>query len=157
MSVEVAASAVLVIFLAVIIATDLARRRIPNAATFPAMIVGLALAALDSFPGSFGERGLVDHAAALVLAFVLTFPLYTLGAMKAGDVKLLMAIGSLGGTVFLFYAAVYGALLGGLFALVYIAVQRLARGRPLREALRSYMPYGVALGLGAFVALFVRR
>ena len=157
MSVDVARTAVLVVFLAVIIATDLTRSRIPNAATFPAMVVGLGLAALESVPGGLFERGLADHAAALASAFVLSFPLYAVGAMKAGDVKLLMAIGALMGTAFLFNAAVYGALLGGLFAVVYIAVQRLARGRPLREALRSFMPYGVALGLGAFVALFVRR
>lgn len=145
----------LVAFAATVIATDWRWRRIPNWATYPAMLLGLTFAALVATPGALFVGGLIDHAAALVAAFVLTAPLYAGGGLKAGDVKLLMAVGALKGLVFLFWAAVYGALLGGAIALGYLVVSRLVTRRPLRELLRTFIPYGVALGLGALVALVV--
>lgn len=155
MRLEYVQDVALVLFVLIVMTTDWRAHRIPNVATYPAMLIGLVLAALVAFPGELGANGLLDHLAALVAAFVLTAPLYATGGLKAGDVKLLMAVGSLKGLTFLFSAALLGALFGGAFAVGYIVVQRLARGREMREILRTFIPYGVALGLGALVALAV--
>ncbi len=154
LSIELLRNATLVLFLAVVMTTDwLPPHRIPNVATFPAMLAGLVLGAAQAFPGAFAGGGFVDSLAGLVLAFVATFPLYAMGGLKAGDVKLLMAIGALKGVVFLLYAGVYGALLGGVFAAGHLVLERVRRGRPFGATLRTFIPYGVALGLGALLAL----
>src|SRR5436189_183357 len=89
-----------VIAIAVIVAmvfTDWRVRRIPNVATYPAMVVGLVLGALEGIPGDLFVRGLVDHVAALVLAFAVCWPFYQAGGLKGGDAKFLMAVGALRG------------------------------------------------------------
>lgn len=150
------ADVVLAVFALYVMTTDLRSHRIPNHATYPAMLAGLAFAALAEFPGSLGSGGFVDHLAALALAFVVTYPLYAMGGLKAGDVKLLMAVGALEGAGFLFVAAIWGALIGGVIGIVYVAVARVRSGRPLRDIVRTFIPYGVALGLGALVALALK-
>lgn len=112
----------------------------------------------DVLGAPFGG-GFLDHLAGLVLGFAVTFPFYAARGMKAGDVKLLMAVGSLRGAAFLLPAAFYGAMLGGLVALGVIVARRLARPAPgeepntMRRILHTWIPYGVALGGGALVAL----
>ena len=149
----------LVVLFAVVIYTDFRWLRIPNVVTYPAMLIGLVLGALEAFPGALLGAGLVDHGAGLLLAFAFAYPFYAAGGLKAGDAKLLMAMGALRGTNFLLVAAVYGALLGGLIAVGLIATRRLLRPAGGAEAntmsriMKSTMPYGVALGLGGLLAL----
>ncbi len=147
------------VFVAVIVVTDWRWHRIPNAATFPTMLAGLALGLLEGVPGAPFAGGLLDHAAGLLAGFLLAYPFYAAGGLKAGDGKFLMAIGALRGVNFLLLAAVYGALVGGLIALGFIAARRLARPAPgappnsVGRLMRSWIPYGVALGTGALLAL----
>lgn len=153
-------SVLLAAFALTVMWTDWRTRRIPNQITYPAMLVGLVLAAIVAFPGAPLGGGFLDHLVAIVAAFVLTYPLYAMGGIKAGDAKLLMAVGALKGTVFLLYAAILGVLFGGVIAVGYIAVRRVAAMAGGREAtmgqlMRSWIPYGIALGLGALVALAV--
>ncbi len=54
----------------------------------------------------------------IIVGFVLYFPMYALGIMGAGDVKLLMAIGSFGGPKFAFYVALFSIIVGGIYALI---------------------------------------
>ena len=53
--------------------------------------------------------------------------------------------------------AVYGALLGGVIALGFIAVRRLrpanGPGASMAPVMKTWIPYGVALGLGTLAAL----
>src|SRR2546425_9253249 len=109
------------------VVTDWRVRRIPNAATYPAMAVGLVLGALEALPGDLFVRGLIDHVVALVLAFAVCWPFYAGGGLKGGDAKFLMAVGALRGTSFLIASALYGALLGGLIPIAVIAARRPAR------------------------------
>ncbi len=153
MSIELVTDYVLIVFALTVMATDWRWQRIPNVVTYPTMLIGLVLSAASAFPGEIGAGGLIDHAAATILALAALFPLYSMNAMKAGDVKLLMAVGALKGLVFLFWAFVYGAVIGGFVAIAYIVYQRLIRGRRLDEVLRTFIPYGVSLALGALVAL----
>ncbi|HEY6959780.1 MAG TPA: prepilin peptidase [Candidatus Limnocylindria bacterium] len=149
----------LVVLLLIVIYTDGRWLRIPNVVTYPAMLVGLFLGAFEGLPGSPFAGGFLDHLVALVIAFAFSYPFYAAGGLKAGDAKLLMAIGAVRGSVFLLYAAVYGALIGGVLAVGFIAVRRLrqpADGAPantLSGVMKTSMPYGIALGLGGLLAL----
>jgi prepilin peptidase CpaA len=155
----------LVAFVVTIIVTDWRWRRIPNAVTYPTMAVGLLLGLAESagragFPGGLFSGGLIDHVAGLVIGFLVSYPFYAAGGLKAGDGKFLMAVGALKGTQFLFVAAVYGALIGGLIAIGFIVARRVAAaragtGETVGGLLHTWIPYGVALGLGAVVALGV--
>jgi prepilin peptidase CpaA len=80
---------VLLAGLAVASATDLAWTRIPNALTFPMMILGFAAATMDGHP-AFALGG-------WLLATAVYFPLFAVGISRAGDAKLMMAIGALVG------------------------------------------------------------
>ena len=123
------------------------------------MLAGLMLGVLDGFPGALFVGGFLDHVVALVLAFALSYPFYAAGGLKAGDAKLLMAIGAVRGTSFLLFAAVYGALIGGVLAIGFIVTRRLAKpaegGAPnsMSSVMKTSMPYGIALGLGGLLTL----
>ena len=139
--------------------TDWRFLRIPNAFTYPAMLVGVLFGVIEGIPGELFTHGLVDHVAALILAFAISYPFYAAGGLKAGDAKLLMAIGALRGINFLLFAAVYGALIGGVLAVGFILRRKLARPaagaapNTLAGIMKSSIPYGVALGIGGLLAL----
>lgn len=153
MAIELVQDLVLTVFALTVMVTDFRWQRIPNVVTYPTMLIGLVLAAFSAFPGAVFQAGLLDHLVAAVAVFVLLYPLYSSRAMKAGDVKLLMSVGALKGTVFLFWSFVYGAIVGGVVALVYIGYQRFLRGRALQDVLRTFIPYGVSLAFGSLLAL----
>ena len=148
----------LVGFLVTVMVTDLRSHRIPNVVTYPTIVLGLILSALGGLGAVFAS-GFLDHLAAVVLGFALLYPFYVAGGLKAGDVKLLMAVGALRGTQFLLVGTFYGVMLGGLVALVVIVLRRLARPAPgeepntFRKVLKTWIPYGVALGAGGLIAL----
>jgi prepilin peptidase CpaA len=150
---------VLVVLFVVVTYTDARWLRIPNAVTYPAMVLGLLFGVLESFPGILFTTGFLDHLVALVIAFAISYPFYAAGGLKAGDAKLLMAIGAVRGTTFLLVAAVYGALIGGVIAVGLIVARRLraapdaGTGVTMRGVMKTTMPYGIALSLGGFVAL----
>ena len=160
---------VLVVFVVTIIVTDWRWRRIPNAVTYPTMLVGLVLGALESagpagFPGSVfaaTHGGILDHVVGLAVGFLVVYPFYAGGGLKAGDGKFLMAVGALLGTLFLLQAAVWGALVGGVIAIGFIVARRVAAaragtGETVGGLLHTWIPYGVALGLGALAALAIQ-
>ena len=97
---------------------DLKTRRIPNSLTLGAAAVALVLQlALAGWPGlGFAASG-------WLLGLVLFFPVFALGGMGAGDVKLLAAIGAWLGPVGAAWTALYGALAGGIMALGVVLVQ----------------------------------
>jgi prepilin peptidase CpaA len=133
--------------------------------TYPTMLLGLILGGLEGLAGiGVGapfRDGFLDHLTGLVLAFLVCYPFYAGGGLKAGDAKMLMAVGALRGGTFLLYAALYGALAGGALALVLIAFRRIAPPEtevadPFWRLMKSRIPYGVALGIGALIALVMR-
>ena len=85
-------------------ATDLRNARIPNALTFGA--AGLALLFHAAMPGGLG------------LTASSVFPFFALGAMGAGDVKLMAALGAWVGWHSALYIAIYAALAGGVLAIL---------------------------------------
>jgi prepilin peptidase CpaA len=150
--------AILVAFVVAIVYTDWRWRRIPNLLTYPVMLAGLLLGALEGFPGAPFGGGFLDHLSGLVIGFLVAYPFYAAGGLKAGDGKYLMAVGAIRGMGLLLSGAVYGALIGGVIALGVIAARRL---RPADASagpvMKTWIPYGVALGLGTLVALALER
>src|SRR5437764_3005988 len=103
-------------------AFDLHSRRIPNLLTF-----GAALAALivSGFTGGLGAIG--SGAAGWAVAATLWVPIYALGGMGAGDVKLMAAIGAWLGPATVIYAALYAAIAGAVLALALAAARGCVR------------------------------
>jgi prepilin peptidase CpaA len=104
---------------------DIRERRVPNVLTMAMASVGLVLAM-----SGLGGISLGASLAGLALGLALMLPAHVVGAMGAGDVKLLAAFGALLGPAGIFAAFLRSAIAGGAIALV-VAI---ARGR-LRETL----------------------
>jgi prepilin peptidase CpaA len=111
--------AILVAMIAMI--TDMNRGRIYNWLTFPGILVGWILGFYFH-----GWSGLGYSIAATFAGIILYLPAAALGLIGMGDVKLLGALGALGGTNFVFTVFLYTSALGIPHA---ILVQMLNYGR----------------------------
>ena len=92
-------------------ATDLHSRRIPNWLTFGASAAALAFHYLTA-----GQDGVVHAMGGWVIGLVLFMPMFLLGGMGAGDVKLLAALGAWLGPGYATLLAMYSSLAGGVIA-----------------------------------------
>ena len=108
-----------VAFIAVI--TDLKDGRVYNWLTFPAMLLGWALNLY-----LHGFAGLGYSIAATVLGIMLYMPGGVFGLIGMGDVKLLGALGAIGGSNFVISVFLYSSALGLPHALL---IQMLNYGR----------------------------
>ena len=88
---------------------DLRSRRIPNVLTFGAALAALIYGTLDG-----GGPGLMQALTGWFLAAALFFPLFALGGMGAGDVKLLAALGAWLGPADAVYLAIFASMAGGV-------------------------------------------
>jgi prepilin peptidase CpaA len=129
--------------------TDLRGRRIPNALTIPAAVLGVALQAALGGPG-----GAQIAALGWLVGFGLLALPCLLGWMGGGDVKLLAAVGAAQGPTLVLSAGLYGMLVGGLASLAILlqSPASASSGRPSRRTL-AYAP---ALALGTLIALLAR-
>ncbi|HEV8396593.1 MAG TPA: A24 family peptidase [Vicinamibacterales bacterium] len=94
-------------------ATDLHSRRIPNWLTFGATALALAVhVAVDGRAGAQVAMG------GWVTGLFLFMPLFLLGGMGAGDVKLLAALGAWLGAPDTVWLAIYASMAGGVIAAV---------------------------------------
>lgn len=142
------------------VATDLRHRRIPNRLTFPAMGGGLLVHALGD-----GLPGLTWSAAGLALGAALFAIPVAMGGMGAGDLKLLAALGALGGPEFVFWCAIYASIVGGVMAVATLLIKRqlvpvvggaalaIAHQQLPRATSNLRLPYAVPIALGAVAAL----
>jgi prepilin peptidase CpaA len=92
---------------------DLKSARIPNKLTFAA--AGLALVFHAAAPQG---QGVGAAMAGLLVGLTLFLPVFALGAMGAGDVKLMAALGAWLGWHPAIYIALYGAVAGGVLAVL---------------------------------------
>jgi prepilin peptidase CpaA len=104
-------------------ASDIRSREIPNW-----LSLGAIGAALVLHPALHGWTGLLFSLKGLGLAALIFLPLFMLRWLGGGDVKLMGAVGALGGYENLIAIFILDALLGGAVALVLVVV----RGRLLR-------------------------
>ncbi|MBN2056195.1 prepilin peptidase [bacterium] len=132
---------VLLLLLVVCAVTDLVYSKIYNKVTVTAMVCGVVTNTLAS-----GLDGLKTSLVGLVLGFGLFLIVYMFGGMGGGDVKLMGAIGALGGYPFILWAVFFSALSGGLIAILIMMYHgRLWRGfkNVFRALFTCIMPHRV--------------
>ncbi len=114
--------------------------KVPNRLTFPLILSGWLLGLLHNFGlwESSGSGGLGSSLLATALGFALLFPLYAIGGMGAGDVKMQMGFGAWVGAFYgmrsvegvhpgagwiVVYAFCLAAVIGGVLALGMMLVR----------------------------------
>jgi prepilin peptidase CpaA len=112
--------------------------KVPNWLTFPIIILGWVFGLVHTFGfhvvAHDGTGGVGASLAGTLLGLALLLPMYAIGGMGAGDVKMTMGFGSWAGAFFglqgglclwvILYAFLAGAICGGVIALGMIVVQK---------------------------------
>src|SRR5437660_5462122 len=108
--------------------------KVPNWLTFPLILSGWGLGLIHSFGlcESTGTGGIGAALAGTALGFALLLPVYAIGGMGAGDVKMQMGFGAWVGAFFgleeglkvVLYAFCAAAIIGGILGLIMIFVRR---------------------------------
>ena len=131
------------------LATDLDQRLLPNIVTLPVIPVALLYAISGSNPliGSELLTALAVAIAVPAVLFVASIP-FGAGAFGVGDVKLLVGIGLMSGGIRAFTGLVSGLFAAGIVLAVLLVTRRVT--------LKTYVPYGPFLILGAVWGIFVR-
>jgi prepilin peptidase CpaA len=161
--------------------------KVPNWLTFPLILSGWGLGLLHNagLLESTGSGGIGASLIATALGFLLLFPLYAIGGMGAGDVKMQMGFGAWVGAFYgmqatdshpgagwiVVYAFCLAAVIGGVLALVMIAIRgqlktnmantseilrdllgsgvgKAASKAAQRKSRMHLLPYGIPLCLG---------
>jgi len=151
---------------------DIRFHKIPNCLTYPTILIAVAyhtiLKGVDGFLFSLGGIGLGIG--------VLIVP-YLTGAVGAGDTKFMGAIGGLLGPCGVFLTYLFSAMIGGMFALLFLAMDRglkesaikyervlspfffKLKGGPIPSPhgeKETRLCYGMAIGLGAVFSVIWR-
>lgn len=160
---ESTAQLLILAVMVVAVVTDLRWRRIPNALTFPAMALGLAV---NGWWG--GPLGLALAAVGLLFGAAIFIIPVAAGGRGAGDLKLIAAVGALGGPGFVFWCALFTGIAGGLFALAVLLLKRrflavvggwaldLYTHQAPRMTSNIRLPYALPIALGAIAAMVLR-
>lgn len=148
--------------------TDWKHGKVYNWLTAPAAVAGLLLGAVGG-----GWIGLATSFAGLAAGLASGVLAAAVGApFGGGDIKLLAAIGALGGPPFLLRTAIYGILIGGLAAMAIALLRgtlsaavkslftficaKLLGARPITLSAVSHagtMPFAVAIAAGCWLAI----
>lgn len=175
----------LALLLAAAVACDLRSRRIPNRLVGLGMAAGLTLHATVTpgeglFSTPFGGLGLLLALGGLVLGLLLLLPMYALGALGAGDVKLMAMVGAFMGPQEILGVTLTSLVAGGLLALLFAVldgslgkvlanVRTMLLGSLLRgmsggtarleqaPAATGKLPYAVAIASGTVGYLLLTR
>ena len=135
---------------------DVLRLRIPN--MIPAGLV--VLFALQILLGE-GVRAPLDHLLAMGLALLILLPLFALDMLGGGDVKLLAAVALWLGMGKLAALLILVGIVGGVFALVWLAMRWLIRtrlrDRKLPRSLQAHAPLPFALPIMIVAVLLLER
>jgi prepilin peptidase CpaA len=119
--------------------------KVPNKLTFPLIISGWVLGLANDFGLDAGAGGIGSALFGTFLGCALLLPVYAIGGMGAGDVKMTMGFGSWIGAFYgwadgadvLFWAFCTGVIVGGIIGLGMILARGLFRqnAQHLREIL----------------------
>ena len=164
----------LLIMLALAVMTDSNTHKIPNILVLFGLVVSLFCQTL-LLEGAGGLNWL----AGVVIAFTGFVPIYIVGGMAAGDVKLMMAVGGFLGYPLIINALACSYIAGGLLAIIYVIFK--GKLLPLLHNLRSIilslliktttdisventvlqnsvgrMPYALAIATGSIIALYLK-
>ncbi len=114
--------------------TDIKEKRISNKLVFPVMLIAFSWHAIQN-----GISGITFSFLGWIVGLLVFMLPFIFGAMGAGDVKLMAAIGSLMGWRFILVTAVYTAMAGFFIAIAIIIKQRNCLSKPI-----SYLPHRIA-------------
>jgi prepilin peptidase CpaA len=126
---------------------DIRYRRIPNWLVLSGIVAGFAWNALFSGGNTSWWSGLLRAGEGLGLGFALYFPLYLIRGRRAGDVKLLAAVGAITGPGNCFWVFLLTAILGGGIALIVVMLHKRVGhtffnvGWIVKDLLRLKAPY----------------
>jgi leader peptidase (prepilin peptidase)/N-methyltransferase len=141
--------ALVIVALVLLLATDLDQRLLPDLVTLP--LIPIAGAAAVAGLNPFVEDQLVGAVLAAVIfpigLFALSIP-FGAGAIGMGDLKLMVGVGLLLGLYRTLVGLMAGALLSGVVVLALLVTRRVT--------LRTFIPFGPFLILGAIWAIFLR-
>jgi leader peptidase (prepilin peptidase) / N-methyltransferase len=139
------------IALVLLLATDLDQRRMPDLITLPAIPLALVFSLLGAnplVPPGVLPIALVVALAVPALLFAFSIP-FGSGAFGLGDVKLLVSAGLLAGPLRMFSGVVYGLLFTAIVVVALLVLRRIT--------LKTYIPFGPFLILGALWAILAVR
>jgi prepilin peptidase CpaA len=135
---------------------DVLQLRIPN--MIPVGLV--ALFALQLLVGDTSQAPL-DHVLAMGLALLILLPLFALNMLGGGDVKLLAAVALWLGMNKLAALLILVGIVGGIFALFWLAMRWLVRtglrDRNLPRSLQAHAPLPFALPIMIVAVLLFER
>jgi len=137
---EVATAAFLLLSLLAVFFIDLTHHIVPNAITYPGIVLGLIVAAAQ---GRFLDGILAAVGAG---AFFLLVAIVSRGGMGGGDVKLAAMMGAFLGWPSIVVAMLIAFTSGAVVGVFLIAVRLRSRKDPI--------PFGPALAVGGMIALF---
>jgi prepilin peptidase CpaA len=151
--------------LGVAVVSDLRRHRIPNWL----VLLGIALALVGQVYVS-GLVGLGNGALGMLVGFAVFLPLYVLGGMAAGDVKLMAMVGAFLTPQGALWAALFSLIAGGLCGFLIVLVRgqlsmtfsrywlmlwaRAYLAPAADEVAGKPFPYSVAILLGTLASLY---
>jgi leader peptidase (prepilin peptidase)/N-methyltransferase len=143
---------VLVVALVLLFATDLDQRLLPDVITFPITAYALlgfvlGIGPIVRAPGDLLVAAIAAIAVPAVL-FLLSVP-FGAGAIGIGDLKLLFGVGLLVGAQRLIATVIVGAVAAAAGIVILLVLRRIS--------LKSYVPYGPFLIIGAIWAVTVSR
>jgi len=119
----------LTVVLLIAVIYDIIFYKIPNWLTFPAAITAIAYHSIIN-----GIDGFLFSIEGIGLGIALLIIFYLKGGMGAGDVKLMGAVGGLIGPKGVFVAFLFTAIVGGIYALVLMALHGF-----LKETVKRYI------------------
>jgi prepilin peptidase CpaA len=144
--------------------------KVPNWLTFPLILSGWIYCGVDA-----GWHGLGYSLLGTLAGLAMLLPLYAIGGMGAGDVKLLAGVGAWVGTIVTLYSFCLSAVIGGVIAVAMIAwrqawekhqnqfwmilseivtirqPERLAAIAAGRKSSMLLLPYGIPIALGTIL------
>lgn len=127
---------------------DIKARRIPNGLSLAGVVIGLGYA-ISVGHGVLGGDW-ADILLGLLLAVLLSIPAYLRGVLGAGDAKLMLAIGVLGGWKAVLLSFAFAGVLGSItiFAMMQYSA---CSGRAMPAG--RWMPFGAMLSMGLIASM----